>query len=66
MRLSLLVQLGGVADRARQLAYLLFGVCERKGWTDEAVAYNGLITAWPELTRQAVASSTGSDQQSLI
>jgi putative DNA methylase len=63
---ELLAQLGGVADRARQLAYLLFGVCERKGWTDDAIAYNGLITAWPELTRLASATPRGSGQQSFI
>lgn len=64
---DLLRQLGGVADRARQLAYLLYGVCERKGWTDDAVAYNGLITAWPELARQAsVVPSSGPAQQRLI
>lgn len=63
---ALLAQLGGVAERARQLAYLLYGVCERKGWTDEAIAYNGLITAWPELQRLAAPVGSGPDQRSLI
>lgn len=63
---ALLTQLGGVADRARQMAYLLYGVCERKGWTDEALAYNGLIMALPELTRVAGSASSGPNQQSLI
>ncbi len=63
---QLLNQLGGVADRARQLAYLLYGVCERKGWTEEAIAYNGLIAAWPDLARVAGATSAGPDQQALI
>lgn len=62
----LLAQLGGVADRARQLAYLLYGVCERKGWTEEAIAYNGLITAWPELTRLATATTSEPNQRTLI
>lgn len=63
---DLLAQLGGVADRARQLAYLLYGVCERNGWTDEAIAYNGLITAWPELVRLAAGQDPGSAQQTLV
>jgi putative DNA methylase len=63
---GLLSQLGGVADRARQLAYLLYGVCERKGWAEEGISYNGLITAWPELTRQAAAADRDPDQQTLI
>lgn len=61
---GLLGQLGGVGDRARQLAYLLYSVCERKGWSEEAVAYNGLITAWPELTR--LVATTGAGQRSIL
>ena len=54
---TLLKRMGlGVGDRARQLAYLLFGLCERKKWTDEAVAYNMLVTAWPEISRLAPAA----------
>jgi putative DNA methylase len=51
---ALLTKLGsGLGDRARQLAYLLYGICDRKKWADEASAYNMLVTAWPELTRLA-------------
>ena len=46
---ALLHQLGGYGDRARSLAYVLFKKCSAKGWSDEAGAYNGLITAWPSL-----------------
>lgn len=46
---QLLHQLGGYGDRARQLAYLLFQKATDKGWADEAGAFNGLITAWPNL-----------------
>lgn len=44
----LLVQ-GNVQSRseaARQLAYRLYTLCERKGWADDARAYNELITSW--------------------
>lgn len=61
---GLLGQLGGVGDRARQLAYLLYAVCEGKNWSEEAVAYNGLIAAWPELTR--LVATTGAGQQSIL
>lgn len=57
---TLLRQLGGYGDRARQLAYVLFQKATDKGWTDEAAAYNGLITAWPSL--QSIGTA-GSDQQ---
>ena len=39
---------------ARDLAYRLYTICERKEWADEALAYNGLVIAWPELTPGAV------------
>ncbi|NNN07582.1 MAG: DUF1156 domain-containing protein [Acidimicrobiaceae bacterium] len=49
---ALLARLGtGVGDRARQLAYLLYGICDKKRWSDEAGYYNMLVTAWPELVR---------------
>lgn len=63
---ELLSRLGGIGGTARDLAYRLYLVCERKGWTDEARAYNGLVVAWPEITRQALAvRSEGPAQQSL-
>jgi putative DNA methylase len=50
---ELLRQVGSLGDVARDLAYRLHNLCERKGWAQEATAYNGLVTAWPELTRLA-------------
>jgi putative DNA methylase len=38
---------------ARDLAYRLFVVCERKGWTQEALAYNSMVTSWSEISRLA-------------
>lgn len=41
--------LGGMPQRAepiRNLAYRLYTLCERKGWAEEARAYNELITSW--------------------
>jgi hypothetical protein len=36
----------------------LYNLCERKKWADEALAYNGLVIAWPELTKLALAERT--------
>jgi putative DNA methylase len=44
-------------DAARDLAYRLFNICERKGWAQEALAYNSLIISWPEVAR--LAQNTG-------
>jgi putative DNA methylase len=49
----LLNRLGGLGETARELAYRLFSICERKKWADEALAYNGLVIAWPELSKLA-------------
>lgn len=44
---------GGVAERARQLAYLLFQIADRNQWTEEAFQYDTLVRAWPHLAQQA-------------
>lgn len=48
---------GGHGERARDLAYRLYNICERKGWASEALAYNSLVIAWPEITRLAHVTS---------
>ncbi len=46
---TLVNQLGGVAETARELAYRLYIVCERKNRNEEARSYNGLVQSWPEI-----------------
>ncbi len=46
---GLLARLGDVGDRARQLAYLLHKIASDNEWAEEALVYNGLISAWPML-----------------
>jgi putative DNA methylase len=36
-------------EPVRQLAYRLYTLAERKGWAEEARAYNRLITSWPSI-----------------
>ncbi len=55
---ALVHKLGGMAETARDLAYRLYNICERKKWAEEALAYNGLVIAWPELTKLALAERT--------
>jgi putative DNA methylase len=43
---SLLARIPGSAESIRALAYRLYTLCERKGWAEEARAYNELVTAW--------------------
>lgn len=51
---------GAVGEMARDLAYRLYTVCERKGWTQEALAYNGLVTSWPRISQTARRESPDS------
>jgi putative DNA methylase len=46
-------QLGSRADTARELAYRLYTLCERKKRAAEALSYNALVQSWPELVRLA-------------
>jgi len=48
-------RLGGLAERARDLAYRLYSICDRKGWAEEAFGYNALVASWPEIQKQAAA-----------
>ena len=55
-------QLGASADIARELAYRLYTICERKRRAAEALSYNGLVQSWPEianLSRQEVLVEGG-------
>ena len=46
-------KLGSKAETARELAYRLFTICERKKRAQEALSYNALVQSWPEITRLA-------------
>jgi len=48
---ELLTRLGEKGPIARDLAYRLYTLCDKKGWAQEALAYNTLVTDWPEISR---------------
>ncbi len=50
---DILRQASAQGEVARDLAYRLYTVCERKGWSQEAQAYNSLVTSWLEISRLA-------------
>ena len=41
------------AEVARELAYRLYTICERKKRAQEGLSYNALVQSWPEITRLA-------------
>jgi putative DNA methylase len=40
-------------DVVKELAYLLFSICERKSWTQSALLFNGLGSSWLEIEHTA-------------
>lgn len=63
---ALLAKLGDRAEAARDLAYRLYSLCDKKGWTQEAIAYNSLVISWPEITRLASEVKTRSPIQTTL
>ncbi|MGB3551324.1 MAG: DUF1156 domain-containing protein [Candidatus Binatus sp.] len=54
---EMLRKLGALGESAKDLAYRLYVIAERKKWAQEAFAYNILVKSWPELTKQAAGPS---------
>jgi len=50
---SLVAKLGSKAEIARELAYRLYTIAERKKRPAEALSYNALVQSWPEISRLA-------------
>jgi len=56
---GLLGRLGSPGELARELAYRLFAIAEKKGRAQDAQAYNALVVGWPEIARLARESGHG-------
>ena len=50
---DLAAKLGSRAETARDLAYRLYALSERKKRAADALQYNGLVQSWPEIVRIA-------------
>jgi putative DNA methylase len=53
------------AEAARQLAYRLYTLCERAGWSEDARAYNEIISSWSAI-ESAAAKVPGPQQATLF
>jgi putative DNA methylase len=60
---ALLRRAGEQGEVARDLAYRLYSTCERKKWASEALAYNSLVIAWPQIARLALSAPEVPDRQ---
>lgn len=60
----LAARLGARAEPARELAYRLYTICERKKRAQEALSYNALVQSWPEIQRLAQQTASTTPQPS--
>ena len=60
---TLVAQLGSKAEAARELAYRLYTICERRKRAPQALSYNGLVQSWPEIIRLAAEDRKVPEQQ---
>ena len=51
---KLYAPLAATTEAARQLAYRLYTLCERKGWAEDALAYNEVVAGWSGIESAAV------------
>jgi len=66
---TLVAKLGIKAEAARELAYRLYTICERRKRAAEALSYNALVQSWPqilELANQALPASASPAQPELL
>lgn len=61
---ELLRKTGGLGETARDLAYRLYTICERKNRAEDALAYNALVIAWPDI--KGLAAKETQQQTSLF
>lgn len=55
---QLLAAVKDKGEPARQLAYRLYTLCERQGWSEEARVYNEIITSWSGIEAAASMAPT--------
>jgi putative DNA methylase len=49
-------------DLVKELAFLLFSLAEKNGWTKDALSFNALATSWPDIV-DAMKRAEGSGQR---
>ncbi len=62
----LLAEVRNQGESVRQLAYRLYTLCERRGWAEDARAYNEIVTTWPAIESAAAAHPSPHSQLDLF
>lgn len=53
-------------ESVKELSYLLFSICEKKGWTESAILFNGLGTSWSGMNHEMQSAPKILSEQSLL
>jgi len=50
---EILSKIGGLSESVKELAYRLYAISEKKGWIEDGLAYNSLISSWQSIGDRA-------------
>ena len=50
-------------ELVKELAFLLFSIAEKNSWTQDALAFNTVATAWPDVVQAARSPQTSTAEQ---
>jgi len=53
-------------ELVRELAFLLFSIAEKNGWVQDALAFNTVATAWPDIVQASRSVQTDSGEQATL
>ena len=62
---ALVARMPARVEPVRALAYRLYTLCERKGWAEEARAYNELVAAWSSIEQASAEAGIVGSQTKL-
>jgi putative DNA methylase len=51
------------SELVKELAFLLFSIAEKNGWTQDALAFNTVATAWPDIVEAARSAPSDTGEQ---
>ena len=50
-------------ELVKELAFLLFSIAEKNSWTQDALAFNTIATAWPDIVQAARTTQAATGEQ---
>jgi putative DNA methylase len=53
-------------ELVKELAFLLFSIAEKNAWTQDALAFNTVATAWPDVVQASRSAQTSTGEQGVF